>query len=358
MSEEIQILLTALDNASKTIADASNNVKNSLNQVDGASAQVEKTQKKTETSTRDLAVGLNNVATAGFSLYESFDRLEKSQVAVDRANLQVKSTQNSLEDATRRYNTVLADSKSTADQIKAAHDDMVLAQDRHQIAIERADVAQNNFNSTQMRLALSVVPTVVTGIDGLYKAYKNFPDMSGALSKLSDGIANTGISAKTAALGVGAFIGGFAGGMAILSLVPENLRGIASALMLGIGAVVAATVAWMALQGTMTMGVAVPVILAAVGAGIAGIMGLIGAVPKMAEGGIISSPTIALVGEAGPEAIIPLNRANDFRTAGQQIITVSLAVNIYGDVNSPADLEQVKDAAMDGVSEGLWRRTR
>lgn len=36
----------------------------------------------------------------------------------------------------------------------------------------------------------------------------------------------------------------------------------------------------------------------------------IGKVPYMASGGIVTGPTLAMVGEAGPEAIIPLNRAN------------------------------------------------
>ena len=34
------------------------------------------------------------------------------------------------------------------------------------------------------------------------------------------------------------------------------------------------------------------------------------AVPAMANGGIVTSPTLALIGEAGPEAVVPLNRAN------------------------------------------------
>jgi phage-related minor tail protein len=29
----------------------------------------------------------------------------------------------------------------------------------------------------------------------------------------------------------------------------------------------------------------------------------------MANGGIVTSPTLALIGEAGPEAVVPLNRA-------------------------------------------------
>ena len=32
--------------------------------------------------------------------------------------------------------------------------------------------------------------------------------------------------------------------------------------------------------------------------------------PRMAEGGIVSSPTLALIGEAGPEAVVPLDRLN------------------------------------------------
>jgi hypothetical protein len=32
-------------------------------------------------------------------------------------------------------------------------------------------------------------------------------------------------------------------------------------------------------------------------------------VPAMANGGIVTGPTLALIGEAGPEAVIPLDRA-------------------------------------------------
>jgi hypothetical protein len=36
-----------------------------------------------------------------------------------------------------------------------------------------------------------------------------------------------------------------------------------------------------------------------------------GGIPRMAEGGIVSSPTLALIGEAGPEAVVPLDRLNN-----------------------------------------------
>lgn len=35
-------------------------------------------------------------------------------------------------------------------------------------------------------------------------------------------------------------------------------------------------------------------------------------IPKLAKGGIVTQPTLAVIGEAGPEAVIPLNKANSF----------------------------------------------
>tara|TARA_R100001244_G_scaffold296_1_gene729 strand:- start:2014 stop:4701 length:2688 start_codon:yes stop_codon:yes gene_type:complete len=46
---------------------------------------------------------------------------------------------------------------------------------------------------------------------------------------------------------------------------------------------------------------------------------MIGGVPAMAEGGIISQPQLVLAGEAGPEAIVPLDRMGEFGGGGQTI---------------------------------------
>ena len=39
-------------------------------------------------------------------------------------------------------------------------------------------------------------------------------------------------------------------------------------------------------------------------------------IPKLAKGGIVDSPTIAMIGEDGPEAVVPLNRKNNPRGVG------------------------------------------
>jgi len=41
-----------------------------------------------------------------------------------------------------------------------------------------------------------------------------------------------------------------------------------------------------------------------------------GAVPGLASGGVVTSPTLAAVGEAGPEAVIPLDRLESMMGGG------------------------------------------
>jgi len=52
-------------------------------------------------------------------------------------------------------------------------------------------------------------------------------------------------------------------------------------------------------------------------------------IPRLAEGGIVSSPTLALIGEAGPEAVVPLDRMN---TGG--VVTI----NVTGGLATSAEI--------------------
>jgi phage-related protein len=52
--------------------------------------------------------------------------------------------------------------------------------------------------------------------------------------------------------------------------------------------------------------------------------GLIGKIPGLAEGGIVTSPTLAMIGEGGePEAVIPLSKMNGM---GSVTININSAV--------------------------------
>jgi hypothetical protein len=59
--------------------------------------------------------------------------------------------------------------------------------------------------------------------------------------------------------------------------------------------------------------------------------GKIGGIRMMATGGIVTAPTLAIVGEKGPEAVIPLDR---MKNQGGQNITV----NITGGISTSADI--------------------
>jgi hypothetical protein len=48
--------------------------------------------------------------------------------------------------------------------------------------------------------------------------------------------------------------------------------------------------------------------------------------PYLANGGIVTGPTVAMIGEAGPEAVIPLDRMKNFGMGGGINITVQTGV--------------------------------
>ena len=56
-----------------------------------------------------------------------------------------------------------------------------------------------------------------------------------------------------------------------------------------------------------------------------------GGIPEMAAGGIVTGPTLALIGERGPEAVIPLDR---MKGGGSNNITV----NVNGGISTSADI--------------------
>jgi hypothetical protein len=69
-------------------------------------------------------------------------------------------------------------------------------------------------------------------------------------------------------------------------------------------------------------------------------------IPKLATGGIVTSPTTALIGEAGPEAIIPLNRMGSMGGS-----TVNVVIN--GSVTSEGDLvNAIRNAILQGQNNG------
>lgn len=61
-------------------------------------------------------------------------------------------------------------------------------------------------------------------------------------------------------------------------------------------------------------------------------------IPRLAQGGIVTKPTIAMIGEAGPEAVVPLGKKMQ---GGPSIV-----MNFYGDVTGEEIIAKVENALM------------
>jgi hypothetical protein len=53
-------------------------------------------------------------------------------------------------------------------------------------------------------------------------------------------------------------------------------------------------------------------------------------IPKLAKGGIVNSPTLAMIGEDGPEAVVPLNRKNNPKGTGLGSGGMTININVGG----------------------------
>jgi hypothetical protein len=101
-----------------------------------------------------------------------------------------------------------------------------------------------------------------------------------------------------------------------------------------------------------------PLNVAAVGGAIALVSALFKAI-HFAEGGIVTRPTLALIGEAGPEAVIPLRGAGRggpvpaLAGMGGQI---RITANFYGDIRSDKDIDRMSKAMADQVNKAMRHR--
>jgi hypothetical protein len=69
-----------------------------------------------------------------------------------------------------------------------------------------------------------------------------------------------------------------------------------------------------------------------------GLKDILAGIPKMADGGIVNQPTLALIGEAGSEAVVPLDRMGGMGT--------TVNVNVAGSVISEGQLQSVIQDAL------------
>jgi len=94
--------------------------------------------------------------------------------------------------------------------------------------------------------------------------------------------------------------------------------------------------------------------VATVGGRLGGGIPTIPSIPFLAKGGIVKRPTLAMVGESGPEAVIPLNRAG--AGAGVGGVTVNLSIGTL--VGAGMDMEDLSLMIGDTIMDKLKTNMR
>jgi len=184
----VQIQVTAVDKATAQIKEMTGKIEGSMDTITKASEKVDASQKKIDMSGKQVALAFNNVATSGMALYNAIDRVQDMQVQVNRANLAVKSSLDAVEGAQTRYNKTVERFGILSPEATAALQDLRIAQERHTLAQQRAEMMQGNLNETMVTSALTVIPSVITGVTSLASIVNalNITTQAGTILKFSD----------------------------------------------------------------------------------------------------------------------------------------------------------------------------
>ena len=306
---ELAIRITAEDNASASIQAVGRNAQETTKGIKGMGTTTESAGRKMTASSKNAAVGFSGMATAGFAVYSALDRVQDMQVAVDRANYMVKASTREVENAQEDYNKAIERYGVNSPEAAKAAETLALAQEKLQIATDRAEMTQGNQNDAMAAAALTVIPAAITMVANAHKAFEGFAglrtlfcsrvgDMSASLR------ANAGAwtSVMLSMAGIGLIIGAFTSSSIELRVALAALGAVLIVLAIRQWAVNSATAAGIVLSsfGLMTW-----VVIGAIAAAALVAAAALTYKPA-ARGGIFTKPTFALIGEAGPEAVIPL----------------------------------------------------
>ena len=179
--------------------EATNNMATGAEQSSGRIAQA---NALTGGSMRGLVVGMSATMTSAFGLYRAFDDIEKKQYLVEKAHLANDRAVQGVTKAQDDYNAAIEKYGPDSDQAKEALTKLTIAQDAQSLTEERMTLTQKSLNDQFVMAGLTIIPAVVTGIDGMAKMWKNIKDLDviGHLGGIKTALTGLG-SAKLGALG-------------------------------------------------------------------------------------------------------------------------------------------------------------
>ena len=192
---------------------------------------------------------------------------------------------------------MLAEGKSGIDKMKkAAQDANVVYDEESAKASEAFQDAMTNMKTSLTGLGATIVSSITPKLTEMLEKITAVISKIAEWAKKNDWLADTILKA-----------GGIIAAIGALVLIAGSLS----------RAIISINAAWILFHSLSGIGILkLAAGLAVAGLAIAGMMELMNrametpAVPKMQAGGIVRQPTLAMLGERGPEAVIPLNEAN------------------------------------------------
>ncbi|NWG09033.1 MAG: hypothetical protein HXX80_01755 [Nitrososphaerales archaeon] len=194
MSVELTATIKAVDEASSKIKQVGDNTKKAMEKVE-ASAE------KADFSMKNFAVSISGVMTAGFSLYNAYDRIDDAQLAVKKSQDALTSAQISAKSAQDSYNTAVEKYGVDSEQARDALEKLELAQSRVATSQEMLEEKQSRVNEAMVQMAIQVVPTMITGLTSLKGMIGSLSGAFGTL-RLSASAAWTAMAGPLAVLGI------------------------------------------------------------------------------------------------------------------------------------------------------------
>ena len=230
--------------------------------------QLESTRGKGEALKQQIAQ-LNQIKAENGELT---DRQTKQLATLEQQYRLTEIEVSKFEGALQRQNQAIA---------KAQFGDMTKGLQNAQKAMTQMNTVMSSTTALMGLMGIAGDQSGDKTMQGMMKAMQGMQAVIGLSSMLQSMNNKSALSFQGLATSAMMAFASFTIVSSLLNALPGHMKPVVGAITALIAIVVAATVAWMAFHGTMTLGVAVPIILAAVGAGIAGIMAML---PKNAGG--------------------------------------------------------------------------
>jgi hypothetical protein len=131
---------------------------------------------------KSLVYGFSGVATAAFNLFNMYDRVNDTAVQVDRSNLLVKRSTEGLDQAQKTLTETIAKYGPNSAEAKDAQDKLAIATDALTVSTERADQAATAHNQALVSMGIQILPTLITMIGSVAMITANWTALQEALN--------------------------------------------------------------------------------------------------------------------------------------------------------------------------------